>query len=163
MAMTNPNLIVDTDVGFDDLLAITYLLSCPGVSIEALTVVNGISGVDEGADLLLLLLENAGLASIPVYKGRREQISGSNQFPAKWRHQATQARKALGWKKPSGSVQPEGAVEFLSKRLGDPGQPAQVLALGPLSNFGEALQARTSLGGIQQMMIMGGAFGPIGT
>jgi inosine-uridine nucleoside N-ribohydrolase len=162
MPTTIPNLIIDTDVGFDDLLAITYLLSCPGVTIEAFTVVNGISDVDEGAELLLLLQENANLPPIPVYKGRREPISGSNAFPAKWRHQATQARKALGWKKPTRSAQPEGAVEFLAKRLGNPSHPAQVLAMGPLSNFGEALQSGAVAAAIQPMMIMGGAFGPAG-
>ena len=55
MAPTTP-LIVDTDAGFDDFLAITYLLAS-GAPTEAFTLVDGISDVDEGARALLLLQE----------------------------------------------------------------------------------------------------------
>jgi inosine-uridine nucleoside N-ribohydrolase len=46
------NIIIDTDVGYDDLLAILYLMNCPDITIEAFTVVNGISTVMEGANAL---------------------------------------------------------------------------------------------------------------
>ncbi len=157
-----PHLIVDTDVGFDDVLAITYLLACPTVTIEAFTVVNGISDVDEGAELLLLLQEKAGIRPIPVYQGQRQPMSGSNQFPAEWRHQATLAREWLGWSRPSGRAQKIGAVDFLAARLTGPAPPAQVLAIGPLTNFAVALEGGAKASAIQTMTIMGGALGPVG-
>jgi inosine-uridine nucleoside N-ribohydrolase len=102
MTATTP-LIVDTDAGFDDVLAITYLLAS-GAPIEAFTLVNGISDVDEGARALLLLQEKAGLSTpIPIYKGSRQPMAGSNQFPDEWRHQATQIieKKFIGPHQPA--------------------------------------------------------------
>ena len=159
MAATTP-LIVDTDAGFDDFLAITYLLAS-GAPIEAFTLVNGISDVDEGARALLLLRENAGLTTpIPIYKGSRQPMAGSNQFPGEWRHQATEIIKDLGWGEPTGTIATRGGVDFLVERLSDASKPAQILAIGPLTNLGRTLQqAPVSARAIQRLMIMGGAVG----
>ena len=158
--MTTTPIIVDTDTGFDDFLAITYLLAS-GAPIEAFTVVNGISDVDEGARALLSLQEQAGLARpIPIYKGSRQPMAGSNHFPEEWRHQATQIANDLHWGPPSGRVEPLGAVEFLLGRLAQPSKPVQILAIGPLTNLGRVLQqAPASAKAIQRLMIMGGAIG----
>jgi inosine-uridine nucleoside N-ribohydrolase len=158
--MTTTPLIVDTDAGFDDFLAITYLLAS-GAPIEAFTLVNGISDVDEGARALLLLQEKAGLRTpIPIFKGSREPMAGSNQFPDKWRHQATEIITDLGWGEPAGTIGPIGGVEFLIERLSDASRPARILAIGPLTNLGRTLQqAPHCARAIQQLMIMGGAIG----
>jgi purine nucleosidase len=158
--MTGTPLIVDTDAGFDDFLAITFLLAS-GTPIEAFTLVNGISDVDEGARALLLLQEKAGLTTpIPIYKGSRHAMAGSNEFPAKWRHQATEIIKDLGWGEPTGTIGTHGAVEYLVERLSDASNPARILAIGPLTNLGRTLQqAPNSTQAIQQLMIMGGAIG----
>lgn len=42
-------IIVDSNAGTDDLLAIAYLLSAPDIQIEAITVVHGLAHVREGA------------------------------------------------------------------------------------------------------------------
>lgn len=159
MTATAP-LIVDTDAGFDDFLAITYLLAS-GTPIEAFTLVDGISDVDEGARALLLLQEKAGLATpIPIYKGSREPMAGSNQFPDEWRHQATEIITDLGWGAPTGRAAGQDGVEFLVERLSGASGPAQILAIGPLTNLGRTLrQAPVSARAIQRLMIMGGAVG----
>jgi inosine-uridine nucleoside N-ribohydrolase len=153
-------LIVDTDAGFDDFLAITYLLAS-GAPIEAFTLVNGISDVDEGARALLLLQEKAGLKTpIPIYKGSRQPMAGTNQFPDMWRHQATEIIKDLHWGEPTGTIGTPGAVEFLVQRLANPAKPARILAIGPLSNLGRTLQkAPASAKAIAGLTIMGGAVG----
>jgi inosine-uridine nucleoside N-ribohydrolase len=158
--MTGTGLIVDTDAGFDDFLAITYLLAS-GAPIEAFTLVNGISDVDEGARALMLLQEKAGLTTpIPIYKGSRHPMAGSNQFPDKWRHQATEIIKDLDWGEPTGTIGTHGAVDFLVDRLADASNPAQILAIGPLTNLGRTLQrAPISAQAVQRLMIMGGAIG----
>lgn len=159
MTLTTP-LIVDTDAGFDDFLAITYLLAS-GAPIEAFTLVNGISDVDEGAKALLLLQEQAGLTTpIPIYKGSRHPMAGSNHFPEAWRHQATEIIVDLGWGEPAGKIGTHGAVDFLVQRLTDASNPVQILAIGPLTNLGRTLQqAPASAQAIQRLMIMGGAVG----
>src|ERR1039458_5209488 len=52
--------IIDTDVGADDLMAIAFLLSRPDIRVEAITIVNGMAHVPEGAKNVLRLLELAG-------------------------------------------------------------------------------------------------------
>ncbi len=53
--------VVDTDLGGDDLAALTFLLRHPDVDVEAITVAGGgLVGCDRGVDLvadLLTLLE----------------------------------------------------------------------------------------------------------
>ena len=161
MTSQTTGLIVDTDVGFDDFLAIAFLLTQPSVRIEAFTVVNGICHVSEGARALLLLQEHAGISpAIPVYKGRRKPLRGTNEFPKKWRNQATQVIQKMGWGAPTGKAESIGAVDFLKQRLSNPSNPAQILALGPLTNIGATLRmAPGSAAAIQSMVAMGGAVG----
>src|ERR1700686_1355287 len=52
--------IIDTDAGSDDLMAIAFLLSRPDIRVEAITVVNGEAHVQPGARNVSRLLELAG-------------------------------------------------------------------------------------------------------
>ncbi|MDQ6676488.1 MAG: nucleoside hydrolase, partial [Acidobacteriota bacterium] len=79
------NIIIDTDAGTDDLMAIAFLLSRPDVRIEAITVVNGLAHVPAGARNIERLLQLAGKPEIPVYEGRPTPLEGANEFPAPWR------------------------------------------------------------------------------
>ena len=153
-------LIVDTDAGFDDFLAITFLLAS-GVPIEAFTLVDGISDVDEGAKALLLMQQQAGLATpIPIYKGSRHPMAGTNHFPRAWRHQATQIISRLGWGEPDGTIGTHGAVDFLVQRLSDASNPVDILAIGPLTNIARVLEsAPSSARAIKRLIVMGGAVG----
>jgi inosine-uridine nucleoside N-ribohydrolase len=152
-------MIIDTDAGFDDFLAITFLLAA-GVSIEAFTLVDGISNVDGGAKALLLLQQNAGLAPIPIYKGSRHPMAGTNHFPDKWRDQATQIIDGLGWGEPNGTIGTHDAVDFLVRRLKDGRDAVEILAIGPLTNIARALERVPSgAQAIKRLTIMGGAVG----
>jgi inosine-uridine nucleoside N-ribohydrolase len=59
-------LIIDTDAGYDDLLAILYLLGDPTISIQAITVVYGLTtDLDLAGNVLRYLLEHTGNADVP--------------------------------------------------------------------------------------------------
>jgi len=131
-------LIIDTDVGFDDLLAILYLLARPDVSIEAFTVVNGISDPQEGADAILMLQQMIGGLQIPVYLGATQPMSGSNAFPAEWRHQASQ----MGWGTPTQPPSSVSANQYLSGALAAQGS-LSILAM----TFQQQFLAAFTLGG----------------
>jgi inosine-uridine nucleoside N-ribohydrolase len=49
------SIIIDTDAGSDDLMAIAFLLAHPSVHIEAITVANGLAHVDAGASNIVRL------------------------------------------------------------------------------------------------------------
>ena len=62
--------IIDTDAGADDLMAIAFLLSRPDIHVEAITIVNGMAHVPAGGRNVLRLLALAGRSDIPVYLGK---------------------------------------------------------------------------------------------
>jgi pyrimidine-specific ribonucleoside hydrolase len=149
--------IVDTDAGSDDLMAIAFLLSRPDVRVEAITVVNGMAHVREGGRNVLRLLELAGRHDIPVYLGRESPLSGNAEFPAEWRHTSDDL-PGVTLPEATRAVESRSAVEYLSKRLADAARPVQVLATGPLTNLAETFTASPRAARtIRQLVIMGGA------
>jgi len=149
--------IVDTDGGTDDLMAIAFLLSRPDIHLEAITIVNGMAHVPAGGRNVLRLLALAGRNDIPVYLGRGTPLSGSQEFPAEMRN-ASDELPGITLPDPKRSVEPRDAADFLLKRLLDAAHPVQILALGPLTNLAEVFShtpraARTG----RQLVIMGGA------
>jgi len=149
--------IIDTDAGSDDLMAIAFLLTRRDARIEAITIVNGLAHVRPGAANVLRLLELAGRRDIPVYVGRETPLKPTAEFPAEWRKLSD---TLPGVELPQASRQPEHetADEYLAKRLADPRHRARILALGPLTNLAEALErAPQSVRGIEELVIMGGA------
>jgi inosine-uridine nucleoside N-ribohydrolase len=149
--------IVDTDAGADDLVALAFLLSRPDIHVEAITVVNGMAHVDAGGRNVLRLLALAGRDDIPVFLGRDTPLSGSQEFPAEWRRAADEL-PGITLPEPKRSPESRSAVDFLQKRLLDAAHPVQVLALGPLTNLAAVFSqtprsARTG----RQLVILGGA------
>src|SRR5712671_5993206 len=127
-------LIIDTDAGYDDLLAVLYLLGDPSFSIEAVTVVYGLT-----TDLLLAgnvlrhVLERTGNERIPVYLGSTAPLPGGHMVPPTWANKVAH----LGWPKPkTGPL--EGAVAYLENAIFECVSPL-ILALGPLTNLAAAL------------------------
>jgi pyrimidine-specific ribonucleoside hydrolase len=149
--------IVDTDAGADDLMAIAFLLSRPDIHLEAITIANGMAHVPAGGRNVLRLLALAGRNDIPVFLGRETPLSGSQEFPAEWRS-ASDELPGIDLPEPKRSAEPRSAADFLLKRLLDAAHPVQVLALGPLTNLAEVFSstpraARTG----RQLVILGGA------
>ena len=150
-------IIVDTDAGSDDLMAIAFLLSHPTVRIEAITIANGLAHVDAGARNLVRLLDLSGRKDVPVFAGRPTPLRGNAEFPTEWRKTSDELP---GVTLPASSRRPEPrrAGEYLASRLKDHAHPVRILALGPLTNLAEALQHDPSIAGtIQELVIMGGA------
>jgi inosine-uridine nucleoside N-ribohydrolase len=150
-------IIIDTDAGSDDLMAIAFLLAHPSARVEAVTIANGLAHVDAGARNLVRLLELAGRKDVPVFAGRNSPLRGHAEFPAEWRRTSDELPGVV---LPPASRQPEPrrAADYLLERLRDQTHPVRILALGPLTNLAEALRRDRSIaGGIQELVIMGGA------
>jgi pyrimidine-specific ribonucleoside hydrolase len=149
--------IIDTDAGSEDLMAIAFLLSRPDIHVEAITIENGMAHVPAGGRNVLRLLALAGRNEIPVFLGRETPISGSQEFPAEWRL-ASDELPGITLPEPTRAVDSRSAADYLLKRLLDAAHPIQVLALGPLTNLAEVFSrtpraARTG----RQLVILGGA------
>lgn len=150
-------ILVDTDVAPDDLVALSFLLSAPNVTVVAITV----SGTGEahcpgGVAVVLGLLEYLDAPAIPVACGRETPLAGDHAFPEPWREGAD---RGSGFEVPTTTRVPvEGnAVELIKGMAGDhPG--LEILTLGPLTNLGDALRANPGLAErLGPVFIMGGA------
>ena len=151
------NIIIDTDAGSDDLIAIAFLLARHDVQIEAITIVNGIAHVPAGAVNVLRLLTLAGRTDIPVYLGRAVPIEGTAEFPEFWRMIAD-ALPNVELPQTERKPEPADALTYLRGRLANTAKPVSVLALGPLSNIAQVLTAAPqSLLAINDLVVMGGA------
>jgi pyrimidine-specific ribonucleoside hydrolase len=156
MAANRP-VIIDTDAGADDLLAISFLLSRPDVTIEAITVVDGLAHVHSGAQSILRLLDLAGKTTIPVYGGENGTAPGGNPFPDAWRRTSDELPRQM---LPETTRQPEAqpAAEFLAARLHQMSKPVSILATGPLTNLAAAFRVYPNgIHCVEDLVIMGGA------
>jgi len=156
-APTQRSVIIDTDAGSDDLLAIAFLLSRPDIRVEAITIANGMAHVSAGGQNILRLLDLAGRNDVPVYLGNRTPLAGNAEFPAEWRRISDQL-PGITLPPATRPVASLSAVAYLSRRLADTAHPAYVLALGPLTNLAETFtRAPQAARAIRQLVIMGGA------
>jgi inosine-uridine nucleoside N-ribohydrolase len=62
-------ILIDTDPGIDDAMAIFYALESPELDVVALTSIFGNADIDVATTNALKLLEIAGRSDIPVAKG----------------------------------------------------------------------------------------------
>ena len=157
LAQPSTPVIIDTDAGSDDLMAIAFLLSHRDVRIEAITIANGLAHVGAGASNVVRLLDLAGHREIPVYIGSERPLRGNAEFPAEWRRNAD---LLPGVQLPKGGRKPEPrpAADYLADRLRESGKPARILALGPLTNLAAALRRiGAAPGSVERIVIMGGA------
>jgi pyrimidine-specific ribonucleoside hydrolase len=149
--------IIDTDAGTDDLMAIAFLLSRKDVKIEAITIAEGLAHVQVGAANVLRLLELAGASGVPVYPGREEPLERTAPFPAEWR-QTSDTLPGVALPAVKRKAEAQRAADFLVARLGDQGRPVRILALGPLTNLGDAFRrAPRCIRAVTELVIMGGA------
>ena len=137
--------IVDMDIGddVDDAFALALLLQSPDVEIVGITTAWGDTALR--AQLLERMLRETGHGRIPIAQG--VQTTGNPQ-------PFTQARYAQRGRPPAHID----AVDFLLDQIRR--QPGQItlLALGPLTNVGAAIQRDpATFGKLKQVAMMGGS------
>lgn len=150
--------IVDTDLGADDTLAIPFLLREPGIDVVAVTVVGtGLVHCGSGMQGVTNLLATLGVEDIPISCGREEPLAGSHAFPAEWRAGADDAF-GLNLERRSVSSPDQDAPTLIRSIAAAAAHPITIVALGPLTNVADALEADPALAGrIERIVAMAGA------
>jgi len=147
--------IIDTDPGVDDAIAILMALAWPGVEVLGLTTVGGNVPLARTTRNALALLEYAGHTDIPVASGSARPISSSFVYAY-----AVHGVSGLTRRLPRPKTRPIdiNAVDFLAARLrGLPGQ-ITLIALGPLTNLAWlTLRHPGVLEQTARLVVMGGA------
>ena len=136
------HVVFDTDLAFDDIMALLYLLQRDDVAIDAVTITGtGEAHCDPGVENALRLLALGGVTDTPVACGRETPLQGTNAFPDEWRA-AVDDLSMLDLPGTDGAADPRGATGLLLDTLdGD----ATLITLGPLTNVAEALRADPGL------------------
>ena len=157
-------IIIDTDPGVDDAIAILLALASPELEVLGICAVAGNVPLAATRVNARKVCELAGRPDIPVFAGcsgplLRDQIFGKYS-----------GESGLGGTLlpvPKMAEEGEHAVDFLSRRLAEAargeGSKITICTLGPLTNLAVALALRPGLvEGIESIVVMGGAFSVLG-
>lgn len=149
-------IIIDTDPGIDDAVAILLALASPELAVLGLVTVAGNVPLAATTRNALAVLELAGRPEIPVHAGCPRPI-GRDALAAERSH----GKGGLGdlvLPEPTGQPQPAHGVLWLIETLRRAAPRSITLcALGPLTNIAAALVlAPDIVGGVARLVLMGG-------
>ncbi|GAV67154.1 IU_nuc_hydro domain-containing protein, partial [Cephalotus follicularis] len=159
MATEPKKMIIDTDPGIDDAMAIFLALKSPEVEVIGLTTIYGNVYTTLATRNALHLLEVAARTDIPVAEGSHVTITkGTKLRIADFVHGAD----GLGnqnFLPPKGKAIKQSAAEFLVEQANLYPGKVTVVALGPLTNVAMAIQLDPAFSkNIGQVFLLGGAF-----
>ena len=149
-------ILIDTDPGIDDSLAILLALASPELSVEGLSVVHGNCSVGQAVTNGLSILELAHARHIPVAKGCELPLVQPSLLAPE-----THGDTGLGYANlPEPESKPIGqhASDFLIERImSNPGE-ITLVAIGPLTNVALAIRQEPRIvQALKELIIMGGA------
>src|SRR5687767_13423105 len=149
--------VIDSDMISDDWMAALFLLNDPKFSVKAITVAGtGFADCDAGVRSALGLLALTDYGDVPVSCGAASPLMGDNAPPAEWRT-TIETVEGLGLPE-GGDPVAQDAVALFTSVIQESPEPVTVLALGPLTNVGAALDATPALvENIEMIYVMGGA------
>jgi len=152
------HIVLDTDPGIDDALALLIALNSPNLRIEAITSVVGNVSHAQAHSNVKRLLEFVGVEDVPVCGGAERPL-----FREYAGAEAVHGSSGLGGARlpePRLRSREETAVEMILETADSLGKALTLLAIGPLTNIAAALLVDPGLAEkVSELVIMGGAFG----
>jgi purine nucleosidase len=150
------SLIIDTDTGIDDAIAILMALASPRHRVAAITALNGNVHVDHVVRNIRTVLDAAGAPPIPVYSGADRPLLGEHVHAA-----YVHGEDGLGDAGFPRSARPleheQAALALIRMARANPGVHTLV-TLGPLTNIALAIALDRELPTLlTRIVVMGGA------
>jgi inosine-uridine nucleoside N-ribohydrolase len=149
-------IIIDTDPGTDDALAILLALNSPELKVEALTVVPGNVDGRQGLDNALRIVSLAGRCDVPVAAGAQHPLNQKLVTAQYWhgRNGLADLELPASHCKADPRFAPDLIIELIHR------YPHQVtlVPVGPLTNIALAVSKDPSIVGlVKNIVIMGGS------
>lgn len=155
-------LIIDTDPGIDDSMAIFMAFQSPELEILGLTTIFGNTNTEDSTHNALLLCEIAGCPGIPVAEGSLGPLKGGRPRVADFIHGSDGLGNTF-LPPPKAKKSEKSASEFLVDKISEYPGEVSILALGPLTNLALAIKRDSSFASkVKRVVILGGAFFALG-
>ncbi|HSV85530.1 MAG TPA: nucleoside hydrolase [Levilinea sp.] len=150
-------ILIDTDPGVDDAMAILFALRSPELEVVALTTVFGNAPVELTTQNALRLLELEGNSHIPVARGADFPLVRSRGELGMHVH-GDDGMGGLNLPPPKGAPAAIPAAQLIVDTvMANPGE-ITLLPLGPLSNIGLALLLEPAIArNVKEVILMGGS------
>jgi purine nucleosidase len=149
--------IIDTDMGIDDAVALLMILGHPTAQIEAITSVVGNISLAQATHNVGVVLNAAGAAPIPLYRGCAKPLMQTEPLHAMDFH----GSDGLGGASnayPGRNIEAEHATLALIRLARENSGQLTLLTLGPLTNIALALRlAPDFLGHFERIVMMAGS------
>jgi pyrimidine-specific ribonucleoside hydrolase len=151
--------IIDTDMGQDDLMALAWLLRDPSLEILAVTVAGtGLAHCAPGVDNLRAVIELMDAAGPEVGCGPEISLGGGTPFPDDWRAFTDQLGGVSLPAAPDAGTPSRPAAEIIGDQLRRQTELVTILTLGPFTTLATTLTADPgSVADIAEVVAMGGA------
>src|SRR5207302_10479532 len=148
--------IIDTDPGVDDALALLLAMRSPELKIEGITAVAGNVPLELTLPNALRMVEVAGLTDIPVAAGARDPLV-RRLVTAVYAHGDNGLAGAI-FPEPKLAPVGESAAEFIQKTIRKYRGEVTLITIGPLTIVATALNADPELAGmVPSLVMMGGS------
>ena len=148
-------MVVDSDGGVDDAVALTWLLDRDDVEVVAVTAVWGNVGVEQAARNLRIVLERGGAGDVPVHVGAAGPLLPAPPIGVADFVHGVDGLADVGLPDPTAGPVDEGAVDALLRLAAD---DLTLLTLGPLTNVAAMLERDAEVASRWgDVVVMGGA------
>ncbi|MCX8514067.1 MAG: nucleoside hydrolase [Burkholderiales bacterium] len=161
-AIDQTDLIIDTDMGIDDSMAITYILLHKSIHIPFISIVaDSNSSCKYATENLARIINTFANYSIPIACGPSKPLVGNNSFP---KSIIDDMDKHAGYNLPYVKVQIKyDAVEQLYRTLINESRPVNILSLAPQTNLALLFDTHSDvIKKVKHIYSMGGALKVLG-
>ena len=149
-------IIIDTDPGVDDSLAIFVALNSPELDVLGLTTVFGNATTFTCTENALRLLEIAKRTDIPVAEGAHLPLNGNLRGAASFVH-GENGQGNVELKPPTNKTLEIDAVAFLKNQIEVHPNEITLVPVGPLTNIANLLTTHPGIDSkIKEIILMGG-------
>eukprot|EP01083_Nonionella_stella_P263828 895744_1 len=153
-------IIIDTDVGVDDAVAILMCIRSDEVEVVGITCCQGNVDIDTSMAGARFIVHNFAPYHIPVYRGAREALVGV-EVPVRWSGHGANGLGDVDISLPESATRDtpkEHAALALSRLIRKYSGNVDVLAIGPLTNLALALKLDPECAShVGRIWVMGGS------
>lgn len=157
-AATPVKLVIDTDGGVDDAVALWWAATSAEVELLAITTVHGNVDIGTATANACRVIHACGAGRVPVARGHGDAIGPVPDLrPADFIHGADGLGNTFRPEAPFGAID-EHAVDVLRRIVDDQPGEVVIVAIGPLTNIASAIQADPSWATrVRRLVAMAGA------